>query len=582
MDSGNRFVFLQHCLSTRRLADEMYKPAPPRPKKTNIVRSRSGCQSCRNKRKKCDEQKPTCGRCLKLGQVCHSVEAQYQFRLVAPTVKGRGHSTNNNTNNNDNNNQDGLSLLGSTGIIHSLQHSERDIFYWTYWEDNCLPALHPLFYYSSHHAAESHILTNAILALSACNISRFNAEKRSAFSSYMGTLSPSLVHQTRSQLYYNLAIRQFTAIDQINRHNALSTLTVLVLFAYLESSMGNFDGFYCHVKGMTSFLGQFQNIINDSSSMKDLLAAWVQIRFVVWWARAYYSSLEVHQQLPPVLLPKPLGDSFDSFHSRRITVLSILCESHTLNSRAVLRHWNSCDASSGEQQEYNETSTALSQQARRLDEWLSHLPPSERPICMNSDATDISQMDMDDPDATMLFQSHEAALNFSYYILARIMQCTKLIQILQGQELDQLGHACSEEEPWVRLLLRVANGVDLKTSITRNNYTIGFSGLLLAARLRCQSLSLGMEIESWLQRLDEMKPTEEGAFPVYQTLGVVRAINRQKMKQRDVFGITQPVDDAGGTPKFTAYNSQPISALFLHGSCDVSGQLFTECVSVDL
>ena len=30
----------------------MYKPAPPRPKKTNIVRSRNGCKSCRRRRTK--------------------------------------------------------------------------------------------------------------------------------------------------------------------------------------------------------------------------------------------------------------------------------------------------------------------------------------------------------------------------------------------------------------------------------------------------------------------------------------------------------------------------------------------------
>jgi hypothetical protein len=59
-------------------------------------------------------------------------------------------------------------------------------------------------------------------------------------------------------------------------------------------------------------------------------------------------------------------------------------------------------------------------------------------------------------------------------------------------------------------------------SIARNNYTIGFSGLLLAPSLRCQDVRLAMQIETWLHALEGSQPTEEeGAFPVYQALAVV-------------------------------------------------------------
>ncbi|KAL3965566.1 hypothetical protein ACCO45_002570 [Purpureocillium lilacinum] len=48
----------------------MYGATRPRPKKTNIVRSRGGCGPCRNMRRKCDESKPDCMRCERSGKAC--------------------------------------------------------------------------------------------------------------------------------------------------------------------------------------------------------------------------------------------------------------------------------------------------------------------------------------------------------------------------------------------------------------------------------------------------------------------------------------------------------------------------------
>ncbi|KAI8717959.1 hypothetical protein NCS52_00873400 [Fusarium sp. LHS14.1] len=58
----------------------MYGPTPPRPKKTNFRRSRTGCESCRSIKKKCDEGKPTCQRCETKGTVCSYDSTPLQFR----------------------------------------------------------------------------------------------------------------------------------------------------------------------------------------------------------------------------------------------------------------------------------------------------------------------------------------------------------------------------------------------------------------------------------------------------------------------------------------------------------------------
>ncbi|UPL03957.1 hypothetical protein LCI18_014891 [Fusarium solani-melongenae] len=58
----------------------MYGPAPPRPKKTNFRRSRTGCVPCRSIKKKCDEGKPACQLCETKGTACSYDSAPLQFR----------------------------------------------------------------------------------------------------------------------------------------------------------------------------------------------------------------------------------------------------------------------------------------------------------------------------------------------------------------------------------------------------------------------------------------------------------------------------------------------------------------------
>ncbi|KAE8403630.1 hypothetical protein BDV37DRAFT_249442 [Aspergillus pseudonomiae] len=564
----------------------MYKPAPPRPRKTNIIRSRNGCKSCRDRRTKCDEQKPTCGTCARLDKRCEYVQPVLKFQNITVQDSNRVSSSYDTPSTERQwlaGNErlaiqatQGGPRIGSHGITKSLQVTERDIFYTTYWEDNCLPALHPMFHSATLLTADHPILNDAILALSSCNISRLYSERRTSSTGLMGPLSPSLIHQTRSHLYYSSAIRRLATMKASDyRHNATVVFIVLVLFAHLESAMGNFQAFYCHVQGMMSFLVDWREGAGDVA-IKPLLRSWMQTRYVVWWARAYFSSLDIHQQLPSIPLPISLKEEPRTLHDRRVKVLSIMCESHRLNYKAVLQQFKNMRSEEEAKHEnnrcYAECASLLCHEATKLDEWLLHLPPSELPIYRLNDTSS----------TTIHFQSHDAALNYAYYVVARIMQCTGLLQELCNPSTSGYEGECSQTELWAQTLVQIAQGTEMRTSLTRNSYTIGFSGLLLAGVLRCQSLSVGLEIQNWLQTLQDLQPTEEGAFPVYQTLSVVKVINQQRMVGRDVFAVTQPVDDGGGHPKVTAYNSQFISSLLFHGRCRIRNCLFEECITLNV
>ncbi|KAL2831727.1 hypothetical protein BDW59DRAFT_124077 [Aspergillus cavernicola] len=573
----------------------MYMPVRPRPKKTNIIRSRSGCKSCRERRTKCDEQKPSCGTCTRLRKPCESVCPELRFHVVtgpSPSyIASEGPKAGSSVTGEERNGvgHDGL-WIPDLDLVKSLQHTERDVFYTTYWEDVCLPAVHPMFAPISLSAWDKPMLKDTILALSSCNLSRIRPDRKGSSSSHIGIFSPNLIHQTRSQLYYSSAIEKFVALKRADvQSNATTIFIVLVLFAYIESSMGNFQGFQCHVQGLANFAIELPEVIGDTT-IKALLTAWMQVRFVVWWARAYFSTIYIHRGLPPVHLPRLLDGCFESIQARRVLVLSIMCESHRLNSRNMLGHW--CQAEGRDltvEAHHESTSDAsetiylqLGEQAKKLGEWLLHLPSSEQPVPLGQSEVLHSACNLQYSDVPIRFISHDAALNFSYYVVARIMQCTSSLRQFQHPNSDQYEPSCSEEETWIRVLLRIAKATSMKDSISKNTYTIGFSGLMLPAILRCQNVSLGIEIQNWLESLERLQPTEEGAFPVYQTLGVVKAINQQRMIGREIFGVTLSTDDAGGTPKFTAYNSQSISSLLLHGRCPVSGKFLTESVSIDL
>ncbi|KAL4745961.1 hypothetical protein BDW72DRAFT_210836 [Aspergillus terricola var. indicus] len=512
----------------------MYKPAPPRPKKTSIMRPRNGCRTCRERKTKCDEKKPACGTCVCLGKPCVSVQPELKFRHVAVPTAGTG----------------AVGWLGNLDLIKSLQHVERDVCYSTYWEDRCLLAMHPIFLSitSAAHRQSQSMLRHSILALSSCQFSRQQVERKTSSASHMGSFSPSLSHQTRSLL----------------SADTTAVVAVLTLFAYIEASVGNFQGFRCHVNGMSQLLEGHPEILNDPIN-KALILAWMQIRFVNWWSRAYFSSLDVHRRLPPVPLPPSLEGTYDLLHNRRVLVLSILCESHRLNSCEVLR-WVGIDAALNTAEDRRPTGPdgsleacfhALEEQERRLDDWFAHLPPSDLPILDGQRSGDAGRLE--GPRLPIYFESHDAALNYAYYALCRVMQCRGLLRSLQccGPQSD--AYRFGEEEGWIWLLLRIVKGTSFQTSLARNNYTIG----------------------NWVQTLADLQPTEEGAFPIYQTLGVIKAMNGQKQAGIDVVGVTQPVDDGGGTPKLTAFNSQPIDRLVFHGRCRTTGVIVAKCVPIE-
>lgn len=372
------------------------------------------------------------------------------------------------------------------------------------------------------------LMDDVTTALSSCHLSRTLPQHKSYTASTRGeSFRPDANHESVSYEFYNGALRKVAALDpdSVKRHQA-----ALVLFCYLEASMGSFGGYRVH-----------SNVLRDILNDEGLAAAWMEIEMQVWMRRVYFGTLEFHRTSGPFGGWKGHG---------RPGLLMNLWESVRLNYAAVIDIWEGRDL--------NHHVKLLNEQENKLDELMG-----ERFIL---------------PDSTgaVRFNSHSEAMECAYYVAARIMQSSQVFQAAVGS----WDKAYEEAEIWIARLIRIAEGISWQDCVHRNNFTVGFSSLLLTAILRCHSLNLSHRLQDWLENKLSGDTFEEGSFPVFQVLKVMQLIHNEKENGRDVMALFQTVDDGGGTGKLGSYNSQRLSSLMVYARGRSTGELHSHVLAL--
>ncbi|KEQ99700.1 hypothetical protein AUEXF2481DRAFT_35624 [Aureobasidium subglaciale EXF-2481] len=466
----------------------------------------------------------------------------------------------------------------------SLQHAlgiDWTSIYKGYWGNNCLSALHPIFQDITILSHQVPAVDDAIVALAACNLSRVSPQatpSRSDDNSYQ----PHPEHWASSKRHYGSALKaiRFLSDNAAQSTDPQITVAILVLISCLEASVGNALGFHVFSRGIAETIGRLSTGLNVNSPFLPMLAAWMQTRYHTWWIRLYFSTFSFQLEQSSLSAPAFLEENAELGSVRRAMVLSNLCESHRLHQKMLLgtffpimgqvfvsresthsvSKWYKTDM-------YREL---LNLQAVKLDLWEESLPLEELPASLDGEAQYLI------PEGLLVmpvqFSSHHAAMNYAYYISARLMQ---------DAPIDLSGEHITDSDHFVFLLLRVAAGISHQTCLRENTYTIGLSSLLLAALLHTCSLDIGLWIEDWLdgfQKLGQTPALEEGSFPLEQISVVVSVINQQRRLGRNVFAISQAEDDGGGRGKAQSYHSQDIKVVWLHGRERANGALFQEPV----
>ncbi|CAG8050866.1 unnamed protein product [Penicillium olsonii] len=609
----------------------MYKAAPQRPKKTSIVRSRSGCQACRQRRVKCDEKKPSCRACVRRGDKCEPTTPNFDFRdgvgvAAKPrAIRGVERKTPSKelqgrvTAALDEDHQDSLmdfstqptqsknpltpeshfmdgewlscspitpqsmtttfpSPLPSQTMMRSLGRSENEMLYLMHWEQSCAQAL-PSFQSHILLMAEKHApLMQALLALSACNMSRSLPEKTEGS---IGTSPSQIIYRPRrdclqaSQHYYGSAINQIARIVGKATSSSVShTLAAMVLFCYFESAMGDFAGFACHAQGVDKFINAHFTAISSNPKDRDMISAWLQAKFHAWWLRMNFSSFSFQASQGSLCLSSDITTMLRSINASRTIIMSILCESYRVSNIALLQ-LGPCGTQTSVIT-VGECVESLQTELRKLDEWHSELSQSELPIesfpgFVNRDEGHLRPL---------RFNSHYFAMNYAYYVCARIMQCTHLLHGL-GSTGSRPDHPENQEiNYWMMLLIRIVSGLDKGDCFGRNVHSIGISSLLGICLLRCQDAMIGKWIEDWVHEWDTLSVLEEGSFPIYQTRETIRLINEGKAPGNEIYAIALPEEDGGGTGKYMSYNSQCFDEVLTMGRRVSSGLLYCELVPI--
>lgn len=448
-----------------------------------------------------------------------------------------------------------------------------------YWGNNCLSALHPVFHKITDLISQVPVLEDAIVALAACNLSRSSPKPKSPGVAGNVSYQPHPEHWASSQQHYRSALTATQNMTEAVAHgmDPQITMTILVLFSCLESSIGNFLRFHNHSRGIANLIRRLSTGLDPTSSMTDLLAAWMQTRYHSWWIRLYFSTFTFQLEQSSLSAPALLEDNIESNSVRRAMILSILCESHRLHQKLLLGTF----LLASDQTTINLNSTdqwykagmyreLLILQAEKLINWEQNVPLADLPASLDGEVQYLF------PEGLLVnplqFSSHTAAMNYAYFISARLMQ---------DAPIDLSGEHITDSDHWVFLLLRITAGIDRQTCLRDNTYTIGLSSLLLAALLHTCSLDIGIWIEDWLQGFQKNAQSpalEEGSFPLAQITTVVSVINQQRRLGRNVFAVSQAEDDGGGNGKVDSYDSQDIKVVWLHGRERATGARFQEPV----
>ncbi|CZR67689.1 uncharacterized protein PAC_17588 [Phialocephala subalpina] len=473
-------------------------------------------------------------------------------------------------------------------------------FYMNVWRNHCLPALHLSFHHLEALCRQSRLITDTMATLSACRLSRTLPQRRllNALSASSLCFRPDAGHESLSGELYGYAMRKMSwwSREELDSQPIVA-LAVLVLFCYLESSMGHFQEFQVHSKAVEKLLTSYSDRI--MSTGRGLLAAWVEVKMQNWWRRAHFGVPDFYRDWSVPLFDPILFKTMSTTTAyRRASVLWILCESHRLSTARIIACYekkfnDQMMASYGASLLKSLTSTGpehkpsekelvalMRVQSERLDEWHASLRDHDLPEVMKTQ--DLwNAVGMQKPeDAAIRFRSHSLAINYAYYVTARVMQCTKFLQSLGNDSLVDIDDPYEETEIWIQILLRIAAGIDWNECIRLSVYTIGLAGLLLACALRSRKLATGRWVQEWLEeRLKEDDGFEEGNFPVFQILIALQIINCERSNGRDVISLFQTVDDGGGSGKFGSYSSQFIQSFLVYARCHETGNLYSYQVS---
>ncbi|KAJ0426905.1 hypothetical protein BJY00DRAFT_2840 [Aspergillus carlsbadensis] len=377
----------------------MSTPAQPvrkRQNRTNITRSRTGCHTCRRRRVKCDEGKPSCRACIRLDLTCDGYGSVVRYRFAEPRVlqpapqssdtaragksvargidttsaaslerastegerRASGTSPANDGDNRSHNGSDwsrgsGPSLMYNTPTSRSMScdgefktpHSDHttegssarlDEYYFTQWATCVSRMFPPVFSELSSHMPEFMPLRYAILALASSHLAHTESHRTPAGGE---PDQISMYIPNRNHRYQKLAQYVGVASSETLCHQVATS----ILFHHHEMNTGSLSGAVDHLENLCRLHGSPETgrQLESSRLGQKLLIAWRGVHSLILNKQGTVGSGRVRSlsALTPEFLKPAVSDLATSYES----IAQLVVEAF-LTTRTVIIDWFVCRA----------------------------------------------------------------------------------------------------------------------------------------------------------------------------------------------------------------------------------------------
>ncbi|KAF4446380.1 hypothetical protein FALBO_17083 [Fusarium albosuccineum] len=483
-------------------------------RKTLILRTRSGCYTCRTRRRKCDEAKPECANCVRLGFKCDGYGLRLRWpgdptepnlptlgapvgpgtrRVLMPRATAPAPAP------------ASLAMPGTLQFMPSFPpgSNKRDAFLLHHFVIHASACLGP---FSQDGTADLWLhpfLRPAIMSLAAASLYQLHLIHRDDPTGFM--IGSAEAQATSASAYKRHAISLYAdAVKTLSSAGLESSdamglyLAASLLLSLFEWDLGSAVSYFAHLDGADAIVSQaFDNISKLSCGLSILQS----------WARMHQTRLT--RQLPF----RPLEQEKSGSSHRKTAALSnqilsgsasllvLLAEASSLRNRLVLqtcletdksghhsvlqfwREWYSevfdfpyvAEAHSDEEKELDKSELldSLGQNETRLRAWRQSLPEAAQPIIPQTEPNEeLSYRKSPLPQIIpWTFQDSGAALQYLSYIMGRILSSREILDLyMLGDHVP-----CSSEalHPLVMNALSVIEALDPETSITHDVYGNG-------------------------------------------------------------------------------------------------------------
>jgi hypothetical protein len=456
----------------------------------------------------------------------------------------------------------GLPITEADEGFYKLQEK----LYLHHWRTHLLGILPAQFAEVENLADRCSALRPAIIALSACDLAQARTDVRRWGIGYekRWLLSPNREHQQYGKMYYNLALRELAHLDYC-KQEPTSVLATLMLFTHIESHIGSFRGAAFHHHGIEHLLSARHGFCGQSVLAMDLVRIWTSLRAQNWRCRipftlpGFQTSLaDIGLDAGQLLNPSEARDEavmINMLQSWRLSLM-ILFERYTgrgdmesISSRCcrdyyaripppgVTQPWKPKEPIPDEDYE-----ALLCEQRTELDRWYAALPPSHLPresLGSNSSAPDPLQLGQ----PPLQFLTQQAAMNYIYYVAARIFQSREGIDEFLAPPRLFPHHSAQSDHPgvdhWLRLLLRIIAGRDIMVCARHSSYSVGILDILHMCHLRLPRCShiIGIGVHYMITGYANNCIAHEGSALVLGFQHLFEEIEEQRNLGRDLFYV---------------------------------------------